>query len=128
MAGDYKNTVNTLIIGSHGNGLEISPDYVISVNELANIANDCNISVLALTPCCLMAGIELAYVCQNTSIKYIVGTEAQVLAVQFLLWEQNYEKLLKSLENIANSPIAVAYEIRNSIHATPIERPDDKTV
>ena len=128
LAGDYKNTVNTLIIGSHGNGLEISPDYVISVNELANIANDCNISVLALTPCCLMAGIELAYVCQNTSIKYIVGTEAQVLAVQFLLWEQNYEKLLKSLENIANSPIAVAYEIRNSIHATPIERPDASTL
>ena len=120
---DYKNTVNTLIIGAHGNGLCITPDINISVDKLGEVANDCNISVLALTPCCLMAGIELAYACKNKSIKYIIGTEA------LTNWYSTpiYPEMLKAIENTADDPWRTATIISDEIPLSS-KKPDSSTI
>ena len=120
---DYKNTVNTLIIGAHGNGLCITPDISISVDKLGEVANDCNISVLALTPCCLMAGIELAYACKNKSIKYIIGTEA------LTNWYSTpiYPEMLKAIENTADDPWRTATIISDEIPLSS-KKPDSSTI
>ena len=126
LADDYEKTVNTLIIGAHGNGLCISPDddkYSISVDTLGEVANDCNISVLALTPCCLMAGIELAYACKNKSIDYIIGTEA----LTNIYATPNYKEMLKAIENTADDPWRTATIISDEIPLSS-KKPDSSTI
>ena len=89
---NLKETVNTLIIGAHGNGLVFTPDKSIAATSL-KMLNDYNISVLAFTPCCLMSGIEVAYSCLKTSISHIVATEAKTSSHN----NPDYKSILKKL-------------------------------
>ena len=125
LAGDYNDTVNTLIIGAHGNSLCISPDYSIPVDTLGKVVNDCNISVLALTPCCLMAGIELAYVSQNTSVDYVVGTESLTNSIS----APDYKEMLQAIESTADDPWRTATIIDSEIPLFPqFSRPESSTI